>query len=148
MNLRRPTRVLGDIAMTPSQAALIDHLRDRIGPKAITTERDAIAPWETDWRGRWHGHAPALLSPGSTQEVATIVAAARARGVALVPQGGNTSMVGGATPPEDGSPLIVSLRRMNRLRGIEPHANLARRTEERRVGKERVSTCRYRWEPN
>ncbi|MCM8730584.1 FAD-binding oxidoreductase [Hephaestia sp. GCM10023244] len=111
--------------MTPRQTALLDHLRDRIGPKAITTDRAAIAPWESDWRGRWHGHAPALLSPASTQEVATIVAAARTRGVALVPQGGNTSMVGGATPPEDGSALILSLRRMNRLRAIDPAANLA-----------------------
>nr|WP_119036343.1 FAD-binding oxidoreductase [Hephaestia caeni] len=111
--------------MTPGQTALLDHLRDRIGSKAIITERDAIAPWETDWRGRWHGHAPALLSPGSTQEVAAIVAAARAAGVALVPQGGNTSMVGGATPPEDGSALILSLRRLNRVRGIDTHANLA-----------------------
>ncbi len=117
--------MLGAGAMTPAQQKLIDRLRDRIDPKAITTDRDAIAAWETDWRGRWHGRAPALLSPGSTGEAALIVAAAREHGVALVPQGGNTSMVGGATPPEDGSALILSLRRMNRIRSIDAAAHLA-----------------------
>ncbi|HVI99343.1 MAG TPA: FAD-binding oxidoreductase [Sphingomonas sp.] len=111
--------------MTPAQSALLDRLRGAIDSKVIVTERAAIEPWETDWRGRWHGHAPALLSPGSTAEVAAIVAAARETGVALVPQGGNTSMVGGATPPADGSALILSLRRLNRIRAIDAQANLA-----------------------
>ena len=111
--------------MTPLQKALLDRLRGRIDSKAITTERETIAAWETDWRGRWHGHAPAMLSPGSTAEVATIVSAARKLGVALVPQGGNTSMVGGATPPADGSALILSLRRLNRIRSIDAEAGIA-----------------------
>jgi FAD/FMN-containing dehydrogenase len=111
--------------MTPAQRALLDRLGDRIDSKAITTDREAISAWETDWRGRWHGTAPAMLSPGSTAEVATIVGAAREAGVALVPQGGNTSMVGGATPPADGSALILSLRRLDRIRSIDADANLA-----------------------
>jgi FAD/FMN-containing dehydrogenase len=111
--------------MTPAQAELLLRLADRLGPRAVTTDREAIAPWEVDWRGRWHGHAPALLQPGSTAEVAAIVGTAHALGVPLVPQGGNTSMVGGATPPADGSALILSLRRMNRLRSLDPDAGLA-----------------------
>lgn len=86
----------------------------------IVTDRDTIAPWETDWRQRWRGHAPALLAPRSTQEVAAIVRAAARHRVPLVPQGGNSSMVGGATPPADGTALILSLRRMAAIRTIGP----------------------------
>ena len=90
------------------------------GAKAALTEAADIAPWLTDWRGRWTGKSAAILQPASTAEVATLVSLANALNVPLVPQGGNTSMVGGATPPADGSALIVSLRRMNRIRSIEP----------------------------
>jgi FAD/FMN-containing dehydrogenase len=98
---------------------LIDEIRSRFGERAAATDTADIEPWLTDWRGRWHGHSAAILQPGSTEEVAAIVALAAELGVALVPQGGNTSMVGGATPPEDGSALILSLRRMNRIRSID-----------------------------
>jgi FAD/FMN-containing dehydrogenase len=66
-----------------------------------------------------------MLEPRSTAEVAEMVRLAAEHRVPLVPQGGNTSMVGGATPPEDGSALILSLRRMNRLRSIDPDSSLA-----------------------
>lgn len=97
----------------------------RLGPKAVTTDADTITPWLRDWRGRYQGASPALLSPGSTEEVAAIVGLATEAGVALVPQGGNTGMVGGATPPADGSALLVSLRRMNRIRSLSAESNLA-----------------------
>jgi FAD/FMN-containing dehydrogenase len=106
--------------MTPAQAHLVDQVRARFGPKAALTEAADIEPWLTDWRGRWHGASPALLQPDSVDAVAAIVALAREGGVALTPQGGNSSMVGGATPPPDGSALILSLRRMNAVRGVEP----------------------------
>jgi FAD/FMN-containing dehydrogenase len=99
-------------------AALIDEVLQRFGPKAAVTDPADIEPWLTDWRGRFHGKSQAILSPGSTEEVAAIVRLAAEHRVPLVPQGGNTSMVGGATPPADGSALILSLRRMNRLRSI------------------------------
>src|SRR5690242_9562751 len=111
--------------MTPAQSRLIDTLRDRLGTKAVVTDPADIAPWLTDWRGRFHGEAPALLAPATRDEVAMIVRLAGEAGVALVPQGGNTSMVGGATPPGDGSALILSLRRMNRIRSLSAEANLA-----------------------
>jgi FAD/FMN-containing dehydrogenase len=100
-------------------ARLIEDVRARLGPKAAITDRADIEPWLTDWRGRFHGDSAAILAPGSTEEVATIVRLAGEHRVPLVPQGGNTSMVGGATPPADGSALILSLRRMNRLRSID-----------------------------
>ena len=96
-----------------------------LGPKGVVTDPDDIAPWTSDWRGRYHGAAAAILAPGSTQEVAATVALAAELGVALVPQGGNTSMVGGATPPADGSALILSLRRMNAIRSLSADDNLA-----------------------
>ena len=105
--------------MTDAQARLVAAVAERLGPRAVVIEPADIEPWLTDWRGRWHGASPAILQPDSTEAVATIVALAAAAGVALVPQGGNTSMVGGATPPEDGSALILSLRRMNRIRAID-----------------------------
>jgi FAD/FMN-containing dehydrogenase len=96
-----------------------------LGPKGVITDPDDIAPWSSDWRGRYHGTAAAILSPASTPEVAATLALAADLGVALVPQGGNTSMVGGATPPADGSALILSLRRMNRIRSLSPDTDLA-----------------------
>jgi FAD/FMN-containing dehydrogenase len=74
-------------------------LTQRVEPRTIVTNADDIRPWLTDWRGRWTGASAVLLEPSSTEEVVAIVQAAEAHGVGLVPQGGNTSMVGGATPP-------------------------------------------------
>jgi FAD/FMN-containing dehydrogenase len=111
--------------VSDSQSELIQEVRARFGPKAAITDRGDIEPWLSDWRGRYHGKAEAILSPSSTEEVAAIVKLAAERGTALVPQGGNTSMVGGATPPPDGSALILSLRRMNRLRSISAEHNVA-----------------------
>ena len=111
--------------MKESRSELVDEVRARFGPKAAITDPSDIEPWLTDWRGRYKGKAQAILAPDSTEEVAAIVALASERGVPLVPQGGNTSMVGGATPPGDGSALILSLRRMNRLRSISAEHNLA-----------------------
>ena len=108
-----------------AQAGLVDEVRARFGPKAAITDPADLEPWLTDWRGRYRGKAQAILAPASTDEVAAIVSLAAERGVRLVPQGGNTSMVGGATPPADGSALILSLRRMNRLRSISAEHGLA-----------------------
>lgn len=111
--------------MTPAHIAMLDALAGTLGQKGIVTDPADIAPWETDWRRRFHGHAPAMLAPASTREVAEVVAAAAAHRVPLVPQGGNSSMVGGATPPADGSALILSLRRMNAIRSVDAAAGLA-----------------------
>jgi FAD/FMN-containing dehydrogenase len=104
---------------------IVDRFVSILGPKGVITDPDDIAPWVHDWRGRYHGQAAAILQPTTTQEVADAVKLATQLGIALVPQGGNTSMVGGATPPADGSALILSLRRMNRIRAIDPQDNLA-----------------------
>jgi FAD/FMN-containing dehydrogenase len=107
------------------QARMIAAAGQALGPKAVVTDPQEIAPWLTDWRGRIHGAAPAMLAPASTDEVAAIVRLAAEHRVPLVPQGGNTGMAAGATPPADGSAVLLSLRRMNRIRAIGADSRLA-----------------------
>src|SRR5690242_17825334 len=111
--------------MTDAQARLIAEAERRLGSKAVITDPRDLDPWLTDWRGRVHGAAPALLAPASTAEVAQIVRLAAEHRVPLVPQGGNTGMSAGATPPADGSAVILSLRRMNAIRSISAENRLA-----------------------
>src|SRR6476469_9183684 len=111
--------------MTEAEAHLIEEARRKLGPKAVITDPKEIEPWVTDWRGRVHGASPAILQPSSTVEVAEIVQLACEHGVPLVPQGGNTGMVAGATPPPDGSAVLLSMRRMNRIRSISADNRLA-----------------------
>ncbi len=82
-----------------AQAQLIAEAGRALGPKAVITDPREIEPWVTDWRGRVHGASPAILAPASTEEVQTIVRLAAEHRVPLVPQGGNTGMAAGATPP-------------------------------------------------
>jgi FAD/FMN-containing dehydrogenase len=103
---------------------LLAALAERLGPRGFTRDAADMAPWLTDWRGRYHGSAAALVSPASVEEVQAIIAACAEERVALVPQGGNTSMVAGATPDGSGSALLLSLRRMNRLRSVSPEDNV------------------------
>jgi FAD/FMN-containing dehydrogenase len=104
---------------------LTAELQSLLGPKGFTRDADAIAPWLSDWRGRYHGRAEAMATPANTAEVSAVLRFAAAHKVAIVPQGGNTSMVGGATPPTEGGALILSLRRMNRIRSLDPAAGHA-----------------------
>nr|WP_046346871.1 FAD-binding oxidoreductase [Sphingomonas changbaiensis] len=96
-----------------------------LGPKGLTRDADALAPWLTDWRGRYHGAALAMAMPSTTEEVAATVRLCAEHRVPIVPQGGNTSMVGGAVPDATGSALILSLRRTNRVRRLDPDAGAA-----------------------
>jgi len=108
-----------------AQAELIAAAEQKLGPKGVITDPREIEPWVTDWRGRVHGAASAILAPGSTEEVVEIVRLAAEHRVPLVPQGGNTGMAAGATPPADGSALLLSMRRMNRIRSISADNRLA-----------------------
>ena len=111
--------------MPAPSSALLERLAERLGPKGFTRDPGVMAPWLTDWRGRYAGAAAAMLSPASADEVAEVVRQCAAERVPLVPQGGNTSMVGGATPDGSGKALLVSLRRMNRIRSLDAAAGLA-----------------------
>ena len=106
--------------MNPAQQSLVDEIRARFGEEDRDHRRGGYRAVADRLARTRTGKAAAILQPSSTEEVAAIVTLAANHGVALVPQGGNTSMVGGATPPEDGSALILeSLRRMNRIRSVD-----------------------------
>ena len=111
--------------MTDAAAQLIDQAGRKLGPRAVITDPSEIEPWVSDWRGRVHGSSPAMLAPASTEEVVEIVKLAAEHRVPLVPQGGNTGMAAGATPPADGSAILLSMRRMNRIRSINADNRLA-----------------------
>jgi FAD/FMN-containing dehydrogenase len=98
---------------------LLSELAALLGPRGFTQDADLLAPWLTDWRGRYTGQALGLASPANTEEVAALVQLAAAHRIPLVPQGGNSGMSGGATPDESGQSLLVSLRRLNTLGPID-----------------------------
>lgn len=111
--------------MTAPFSAFLDEAAALLGPRGLTRDADLLAPWLTDWRGRFTGAALALASPASTAEVAALVRLCRAHGVGIVPQGGNSGMSGGATPDGSGTAILLSLRRMNAIRAIDPAARQA-----------------------
>ncbi|MBU6459960.1 MAG: FAD-binding oxidoreductase [Proteobacteria bacterium] len=94
-----------------------------IGPENLLRSEEDMAPFCLDWRKRYHGRPLAVACPGSTDEAARLVSFCHEKDIPVVPQGGNTGLVGGATPDSSGTELIVSLRRMNRLRQIDTANN-------------------------
>ena len=102
--------------------ALLDTLRAAAGAANVLTDGD-LSAWELDWRRRWRGKALAVVRPGSTGEVAAVVRACAAARVSIVPQGGNTGLVGGGVPDGSGTQVLLSLQRLNRIRTID-EANL------------------------
>jgi FAD/FMN-containing dehydrogenase len=105
---------------SPLPPGLLDRLAGLLGPRGLLAEAADLEPHLADWRNLYHGRAPCLLRPGTVEELAEAVRLCAAAGLPLVPQGGNTSMVGGATPDESGRQIIVSLARLNRVRDIDP----------------------------
>lgn len=105
-------------------AATLDRLREALPTGRVVDDPDLIAPWTTDWRGKYHGVAAAIVSPRSAKEVATVLRLAGQGLVPVVPQGGNSSMVGGATPSSSGDSIILSLRAMNAIRSLDADAGL------------------------
>jgi len=99
--------------------ALRDRLAAILGPRGLLTDAADIAPHLADWRGLYQGAALAVARPATTEEVAAVIRLCAETGTPVVPQGGNTSMVGGATPDETGRHLVLSLQRMNRLRALD-----------------------------
>jgi FAD/FMN-containing dehydrogenase len=93
-------------------------LRASVGPANVLTGADA-EPYSVDWRERYRGRALAVVRPGSTDEVAAVVRVCAETGIAIVPQGGNTGLCGGATPDASGRAIVLSLRRLDRIRAID-----------------------------
>jgi FAD/FMN-containing dehydrogenase len=97
----------------------IAKLRTIVGDKGLITDEQDKHPFLTDWRENYLGKALAIVRPANTGEVSAVVKLCAAESVAIVPQGGNTGMSGGATPQEDGREIVLSLTRMNRILDID-----------------------------
>ena len=104
---------------SPPQPGLLDRLAAILGPRGLLTDPNDIAPHLADWRALYRGASLAVARPASTEEVAAVVRLCAETRTPIVPQGGNTSMVGGATPDESGRAIVVSLSRLNRIRGLD-----------------------------
>ncbi|MDR6815584.1 FAD/FMN-containing dehydrogenase [Neorhizobium sp. 2083] len=103
---------------------LLDRFAAIVGENHVLREASDLAPHLVEGRGLYKGSSPMLLKPGSVEEVAAILKLASETGTPIVPQTGNTGLVGGQTPRSGGNDLIVSLERMNRIRDVDPVANV------------------------
>jgi FAD/FMN-containing dehydrogenase len=103
-------------------ASLVAALREAVGEAHVVTEGD-LSAWEVDWRKRSRGRALAVVRPGSTAEVQAAMRACAAHATAVVPQGGNTGLVGASVPDASGTQVLLSLTRLNRIRELDA-ANL------------------------
>ncbi len=102
-------------------------LRGIVGSANVLQGGD-LAAYESDWRKRWRGRARLVVRPGSTDETAAVVLACAEHGVSIVPQGGNTGLVGASVPDDSGTQVVLHLGRMNRVREID-NANLTMTVE-------------------
>ncbi|MBK9114299.1 MAG: FAD-binding oxidoreductase [Betaproteobacteria bacterium] len=105
--------------MADPGATLLDRLAGIVGRPHVLTSAADVAPYLADWRGRYRGATRAVVKPGATTEVAAVVRTCAEVGVAIVPQGGNTGLCGGATPDATGHEIVLSLARMNRVRALD-----------------------------
>ncbi|WP_075620557.1 MULTISPECIES: FAD-binding oxidoreductase [unclassified Brucella] len=104
--------------------ALIERFAAIVGEKNALTAPEDIAAYLIEQRDLYHGRTPLVLRPGSTEEVAAIMKLATETRTPVVPQGGNTGLVGGQQPDESGAAIILSLGRMNRIRNLDTVGNL------------------------
>ncbi len=104
-------------------AAPLEALARIVGQAHVLTDPALIASHLEEPRGLYRGRTLALVRPADTREVAAVVAYCNTARIPLVPQGGNTGLVGGQTPDESGREIILSLRRLNRIREIDPLAD-------------------------
>ena len=103
----------------PQQTA-IEQIKDILGPRGWMADDEALAPFLTDSRGAYTGRCLGLAKPANADELSRIVGICAAHKIPIVPQGGNTGRVGGATPDESGQALLINLSRMNRILDIDP----------------------------
>jgi FAD/FMN-containing dehydrogenase len=103
-----------------TQSRLVEALAGVVGAGNVLTEPVDTAPYLVDWRKQFSGPAECVVRPGSTDEVAAVVAHCARDGVAIVPQGGNTGLCGASVPAGNRREIVLSLARLNRIRAIDP----------------------------
>jgi FAD/FMN-containing dehydrogenase len=106
-----------------AETSFPQRLIEKIGAAAVATNPDDIAPWLSDWRGMYTGHAQAVVRPASTDDVAACLALCSDARVPVVPRGGNTGLCGAATPDSSPANVILSLDRMHAIRSIDTIGN-------------------------
>ena len=99
-------------------SSLLERLRASVGPAHVVVEPEVMASYGIDWTGRFRGHPSAVVRPGNCAEVAAVVAVCREEGAAVVPQGGNTGLVGGGVPLA--GEVVLSLRRLADVGDVDP----------------------------
>src|SRR5215216_232892 len=97
----------------PPDSATLDRLKNLVGAPGLVPDAADVAPYLREWRNRWVGETPLLLCPGTTDEVAAIMRVCHAANVGVVPQGGNTGLVGGQIPRVGHGEILLSLRRLD-----------------------------------
>ncbi len=115
--MSRPTDIA---ALSPPSPETIARLVEVVGPSHAIMEPSDQVPYLREWRDRYIGTTPVVLRPGSTEEVARILAICNEARVGVVPQAGNTGLVGGQIPFEDGRDVVLSVGRLNRVRHADP----------------------------
>jgi FAD/FMN-containing dehydrogenase len=108
------------IPTAPVTKAVLDGLRDIVGDKGLILDDQGKEPFVRDWRGTLVGTAAVVVRPGTTEEVSRVVKLCHEHGIAIVPQGGNTGLMGGATPYPAHTGILLSLGRMNRVIEVDP----------------------------
>ena len=109
---------------TPSLCKqLAAQLAKAVGAANVLTDPADIAPFVTDWRGRYRGQAQCVVRPANSDEVAAVVKACVAAATPIVPQGGNTSLCGAATPDEAGRAVVLCLARLNQTITVDAQNN-------------------------
>jgi FAD/FMN-containing dehydrogenase len=104
-------------------ADIVARLVALLGEPAVIADHPGMEPFLSDWRGRYRGAARCVVKPATTEEVAATVSLLHRAGIAIVPQGGNTGLCGGATPDLSGDAVIISLSRLDRVRDIDTANN-------------------------
>src|SRR5690242_10490806 len=96
---------------------VVAKLKSIVGQKGFTDDPAELVPYLEDWKGSFHGRSPLLLKPSSTAQVSSILALCNATGTPVVPQGGNTGLVGGQIPYNN--EVLISLARLNAIRSVD-----------------------------
>ena len=112
--------MLTTMTSTPS---LSEQLQRIVGTAYVLTDPAEIQPFVTDWRGRYIGHAQCVVRPANAAEVAAVVKLCAETATPFVPQGGNTSLCGAATPDAAGRAVVLSLSRLNRIAAVDAKNN-------------------------
>lgn len=111
------------VAARPPSPTTLDRLKDIVGPRGWIDDPAAMEPFVTEERGLYHGTAALVLRPASAAEVSALVAVCAETATAIVPQGGNTGLCGGAVPHDGGHEVVLSLARLNRIRALDTVEN-------------------------